>query len=210
MLDSTGVHDTKKVPCFVCEGNDLQFPTYTPRVGHDGRDLKVGTCIEQHVFREHQFKNWKGAKFFEIKPVPKDSWELYEWVCFAEVTLQRSPEPYHYNGLVLPDFGDRVGKTVYVCPSCVTGYDGVSLQDFDLQRAFNRTMNKFGEKVLLRMIIDGRLWKFLPEMAKKMTGLARKDLRKNLEELMRNLRASNPKRARFGLRRYGPIEKVLR
>ncbi len=131
MLDSTGYHSTQKVLCFLCAGNDLEFPTYTPTQDHGGNDLKnYGTCIKSNrtiAAEDPNFKNWGSMHLFTVRPFSERAEDQCgcdpdccneNQLFFEPYKVHVSLKPYHYLGLVLPDFGDSVGQVIYICASC--------------------------------------------------------------------------------------------
>lgn len=222
-VDSTGWNDSKKVQCFICNENPIQFRTYTPKYGHSGEALNVGTCIEPHRFGDED-SILKEGQLFEIKPFDKSEsqklglkhsngsdYELPVW--FKETQLHTSSQIYHYNGFVLPDFGDSMNHTFYVCKECL------SANKENLHKALEKV---YYDKVNERM--GDFLWVLVRDVGlldncrsnrfrKRWRNLGKRDknaIVAQFKNLMEDFRNANPVNVGNTLRKIKPLEKIIK
>lgn len=179
MLDSTGSRLGKEIPCFVCEGNKLSFVVYTPKYGHDGNPLKVGSCIERDTL-----KHLDGSLLLEVRPYR----EMPEYavrdgsepLVFKKTSLIINKELYHYNGFHIPDFGWSIGQTIWVCSSCSKCQEDELVHK--LSRSFYQKVSREMEVVVYQLFSLGIL-----EIAPTTKTKLRRVLKKDKKELLDNL-----------------------
>ena len=213
MLDSTGLNGRESVDCFLCNGNELKFEVYKPEVGHMGEALNLPYCMSPHG---EEIENISGARFFQINPYDKYSPQVAENgyptpVFFEEVNLNRSLDPYHYRGYLLPDFGSNVGQVVYVCNACTVSRSGDLLQS--LSEFFYKEANlQLG--LFLGYIFNSGLFLVSRELAgrkfKRLKEYERGHIMKCFKQVFHNVSSMEPTESNSAfLRELKKLEKVF-
>ncbi|MBI4992079.1 MAG: hypothetical protein HZB99_02570 [Candidatus Harrisonbacteria bacterium] len=223
-LDSTGFGDRREIPCFICNGDPLKFRVYRPDYGHGGQSLDARACIEPHwpPLDAKLAEKLSNARLFEIRPMevanPTYSGEKLNPqppVQFVETELRQSHYPYHYGGLVMPDFGESVGQTIYVCPNCVK-VEGDETLDEKLDHAFIDKIDKKIFELLWGLAKRTNALKILAQsksFRKRWRGVDKRErvrISKLFGTLINNFKNANPVRAGQGLRLLRNLESVLR
>ncbi|GEM_PF-4170225 len=228
-VDSTGHRFRKALNCFICGGNQISLECYTPTVGHMGEDVSIGSCIEPHK-QVSALSILKGGRLYRIDPFGKsdpegapekgDPRELpvkygdhsESPVRFLEVQLYPSRHSYHYRGYLMPEFGDGVGKTIYVCKGCAS----VDVKELvlNLDEAYVRRVDKKVFNLFWSMVVEAD-WletvksRFFQSRWRKLGWAGKRRIADNLKTVLKEFSNANPKRAE-ALKLFRMMEKELK
>lgn len=108
-LDSTGLNYKRKINCFICGENPIEFEIYKPEHGHCGEKLDLPPCFAPYL---GLFGKRFEGQFFTINEMEELG---------AEFIIKISNEHYHYSGCVMPPngFGTNPGQVTFCCKDCL-------------------------------------------------------------------------------------------